>query len=44
VTSCRVWHLNALDRIADSRRRRKLELFHGRWNGSVDPVFAELAY
>lgn len=23
---------------------RKLELFHGRWNGSVDPVFAEFAY
>ena len=23
---------------------RKLELFHGRWHGSVDPVFAEFAY
>jgi glutamate--cysteine ligase len=23
---------------------RKLGLFHGRWNGSVDPVFAEFAY
>jgi len=23
---------------------RKLELFHGRWNGSVDPVFREFAY
>ncbi|HUD40928.1 MAG TPA: glutamate--cysteine ligase [Dokdonella sp.] len=23
---------------------RKLELFHGRWNGSVDPVFTEFAY
>jgi glutamate--cysteine ligase len=23
---------------------RKLELFHGRWNGSVDPVFSEYAY
>ena len=23
---------------------RKLELFHGPWNGSVDPVFAEFAY
>jgi glutamate--cysteine ligase len=23
---------------------RKLELFHGAWNGSVDPVFREFAY
>lgn len=23
---------------------RKLELYHGRWNGSVDPVFCEFAY
>ena len=23
---------------------RKLELFHGKWNGSVDPLFAEFAY
>lgn len=23
---------------------RKLELFHGPWNGSVDPVFSEFAY
>ena len=23
---------------------RKLELFHGKWKGSVDPVFAEFAY
>ncbi len=23
---------------------RKLELFHSRWNGSVDPVFTEFAY
>jgi glutamate--cysteine ligase len=23
---------------------RKLELFHGRWNGTVDPVFSEFAY
>ena len=22
----------------------KLELFHGRWRGSVDPIFAEFAY
>jgi glutamate--cysteine ligase len=39
--------LNALDRIADSGKtpaQEKLELFHGRWKGSVDPVFAEFAY
>jgi len=23
---------------------KKLELYHGRWNGSVDPVFSEAAY
>jgi len=23
---------------------RKLELFHGAWNGSVDPLFKEFAY
>jgi glutamate--cysteine ligase len=23
---------------------KKLELYHGRWNGSVDPVFTEGAY
>ena len=23
---------------------KKLELYHGRWNGSVDPVFTEAAY
>ena len=23
---------------------RKLELFHGKWSGSIDPVFAEFAY
>ncbi len=22
----------------------KLELFHGKWNGNVDPVFGEYAY
>ena len=22
----------------------KLALFHGRWRGSVDPIFAEFAY
>ena len=23
---------------------KKLELYHGRWNGSVDPVLSEAAY
>ncbi len=23
---------------------RKLELFHGAWNGSVEPVYREFAY
>jgi len=23
---------------------QKLELFHGRWQGSVDPLFREFAY
>jgi glutamate--cysteine ligase len=23
---------------------RKLALFHGEWNGSVDPLFKEFAY
>ncbi len=39
--------LNALDRIADSGRtpaQEKLALYHGRWKGSVDPVYAEFAY
>ena len=39
--------LNALDRIADSGKtpaQEKLALFHGRWKGSVDPVFGEFAY
>lgn len=27
-----------------SPAERKLELFHGTWNGSVDPVFREFAY
>jgi glutamate--cysteine ligase len=39
--------LNALDRIADSGKtpaQEKLDLFHGRWNGSVDPLFTEFAY
>ena len=39
--------LNALFDICESGRtpaERKLELFHGRWNGSVDPLFEEFAY
>ena len=33
--------------IADANEtpaERKLALFHGEWNGSVDPVFREFAY
>jgi glutamate--cysteine ligase len=39
--------LTALRGIAESGRtpaEEKLELFHGRWRGSVDPIFAEFAY
>ena len=39
--------LNTLDRIADSGitpAEEKIGLFNGRWNRSVDPVFAEFAY
>jgi glutamate--cysteine ligase len=39
--------LNPLQIIADSGKtpaEAKLELYHGRWSGSVDPVFAEFAY
>jgi glutamate--cysteine ligase len=39
--------LNPLAEIADSGRTPaevKLEAFHGRWRGSVDPVFEEFAY
>ncbi|HNB26800.1 MAG TPA: glutamate--cysteine ligase [Alphaproteobacteria bacterium] len=39
--------LNVLQEIAESGKcpaEEKLELFHGRWNGSVDPVFSEFAY
>jgi glutamate--cysteine ligase len=39
--------LNVLQEIAESGRcpaEEKLELFHGRWHGSVDPVFSEFAY
>ncbi len=40
-------HLDTLMEIADSRRTQAevlLEAYHGRWDGSVDPVFEELAY
>src|ERR671918_224126 len=39
--------LTALRGIVESGRtpaEEKLELFHGRWRGRVDPVFAEFAY
>jgi glutamate--cysteine ligase len=39
--------LTALRGIAESGRtpaEEKLQLFHGRWRGSVDPIFAEFAY
>lgn len=39
--------LEVLRRIADSGvtpAEEKLELYRGRWNGSVDPIFAEYAY
>ena len=39
--------LDPLLEIADAGQtsaERKLELFHGAWNGSVDPVFREFAY
>ena len=39
--------LEPLIEIVESNQtpaERKLELFHGEWNGSVDPVFKEFAY
>ena len=39
--------LDVLQEIVDSGKtaaERKLDLFHGRWNGSVDPLFGEFAY
>ncbi len=39
--------LNVLQTIADSGEcpaEEKLKLFHGKWGGSVDPVYAEFAY
>jgi glutamate--cysteine ligase len=39
--------LNVLQEIAESGRcpaEEKLELYNGRWNRSVDPVFTEFAY
>jgi glutamate--cysteine ligase len=40
-------YLEPLIEIAEANQtsaERKLELFHGKWNGSVDPVFNEFAY
>ncbi len=40
-------YLTALRPVVESGRtpaEEKLELFHGRWRGSVDPIFAEFAY
>ena len=40
-------YLDVLQEIADSGMtpaERKLALFHGRWSGTVDPVFREFAY
>ena len=39
--------LTALRAVVESGRtpaEEKLDLFHGRWHGSVDPIFAEFAY
>ncbi len=39
--------LDVLQEIVDSGKtaaERKLDLFHGAWNGKVEPVFAEFAY
>ena len=33
-----------IDAQAFDPAERKLELFHGEWNGSVDPVYREFAY
>ncbi|MGH8054583.1 MAG: glutamate--cysteine ligase [Stenotrophomonas sp.] len=40
-------YLDVLQEIVDSGKtaaERKLALFHGRWNGNIDPVFTEFAY
>jgi glutamate--cysteine ligase len=40
-------HLDTLIEFASTDQtpaERKLELFHGRWGGSVDPLFREFAY
>jgi glutamate--cysteine ligase len=36
--------LIAIAEADETPAERKLALFHGRWNGSVDPVFREYAY
>ncbi|MCB1559885.1 MAG: glutamate--cysteine ligase, partial [Xanthomonadales bacterium] len=40
-------HLEPLIEFVEANQtpaERKLELFHGEWNGSVDPLFREFAY
>ncbi|MEM7023530.1 MAG: glutamate--cysteine ligase [Pseudomonadota bacterium] len=40
-------YLTALRGVVESGRtpaEEKLDLFHGRWRGSVDPIFSEFAY
>ena len=36
--------LTAVSESGQTAAERKLELFHGPWRGSVDPVFREFAY
>jgi glutamate--cysteine ligase len=39
--------LATLDEVADTGRTQAeilLEAYHGRWQGSVDPAYAEYAY
>jgi glutamate--cysteine ligase len=41
------YHLFALEEVAaggQTPAEEKLELFRGRWEGRVDPIFAEFAY
>jgi glutamate--cysteine ligase len=41
------FHLDTLDRILErgtTPAEEKLKLYHDRWSGSVDPIYAEYAY
>jgi glutamate--cysteine ligase len=41
------FHLDTLDRIIErgtTPAEEKLKLYHGRWGGSVDPIYEEYAY